>query len=153
MNSIVFKWPLHNIWRLTIPRHQAIHPPRQGWVQGRPRGTRMQEAQPALGCAGREREEDGLFTWEAGGPAAATLGVSGARGFGRRDTAVPADVQIQHSSGPCRSHDTASRQLQSSSTLFFPRFLLQPPRQQNVSQERASRGQRNPFCGYWHFHM
>lgn len=37
MNFIVFKWPLHNIWRLTIPRHPAIDPVRQAWMQRQPR--------------------------------------------------------------------------------------------------------------------
>lgn len=54
----------------------------------------------SAGCAGDEAEEDGLRTWEAGGSAAATRGCLVPDVTAEQDTAGPADVQSQQSSGP-----------------------------------------------------
>ena len=95
--NFIVEWLLHNTWRLTIPRRPAVNPPRQACAQGWPRGRT--DARSARLCRGRA-EEDGLCTWEAGGSAAATRGCLVPDVPAEQDTAVPADVQNQQSSGP-----------------------------------------------------
>ena len=75
------------------------------------------EVQPALVLAGREGEEDGLCTWEA------TRGCLVPEAAAEWVTAVPADVQSQHSSGPSagavtQPHSGSSPAPHSSSLVF-----------------------------------